>query len=152
MRYVLITASIFLTASVSAKLCKVTFDNGEFLETKAALTLPEQTEGLSGSYKQNASLIMAWSSAEVRAVWMRGTETPLTAAFIGEDGRIQSVQNMLPNTDTAHSSLHPVIAIIEVTTSVANRLKLKTSGYVMSSNCFRLKKNPDFQEKKYDPK
>lgn len=152
MRYVLIAAAIFLTTPVSAKLCKVTLDSGEQLEAQAALTRSEQIKGLSGSVRHDAGLIMAWDRAEVRAVWMKGTDTTLTAAFIGEDGRIQSIQNMTPNTDTVHSSHHPVVAIIEVTPSISERLKWEKGGYVTSSNCFRLKKISKPQENYYDPK
>lgn len=152
MRYVLIVTAIFFTSALSAKLCKVTFDNGEQLEAQTALTRSEQIQGLSGSARHDASLIMAWDKAEVRGVWMKGTDTKLTAAFIGEDGQIQSIQNMAPNTETVHSSLHPVIAIVEVTPSIAKRLHWQKGGYVISSDCFRLNKFSEAQENDYDPK
>ncbi|HBV4265995.1 TPA: hypothetical protein MDW71_005288 [Klebsiella pneumoniae] len=131
---------IFLSAAfqANAEPCMVIFGNGQLITLPSAITQAEQVKGLSGN-NHNPGLILAWQTAKPRAVWMKDTPHPLTAAFIGDDGTIQSIQDMQPNSDTAHSSLHPTIAIIEMRTEKFKQLKLSKADKVISSQCFPLK-------------
>ncbi|EAU4728428.1 DUF192 domain-containing protein [Salmonella enterica] len=126
------------TFQASAKPCMVIFENGQLITLPAALSQADQVTGMSGD-NHNTGLILAWSTAEPRAVWMKNTPNPLTAAFIGADGIIQSIQDMQPNSDTAHSSLHPTIAIIEMRTEKFKQFKLSKGDKVISSQCFPIK-------------
>jgi uncharacterized membrane protein (UPF0127 family) len=127
------------TLPINAKTCKVTFENDQSVTLPVAKKTADQVRGLSGN-NTDQGLIMAWDTAEYRAVWMRETHSPLTALFIGPDGVIQSIQDMQPNTDTAHSSLHPTIAIIELKHEIWKKLTLIRGERVISSECFPLPK------------
>ncbi|EAS3771721.1 DUF192 domain-containing protein [Salmonella enterica subsp. enterica serovar Virchow] len=126
------------TCQASVQPCTVIFENGQLITLPAAVTQADQVKGLSGD-NHNTGLILAWNTAEPRAVWMKNTPNPLTAAFISANGVIQSVQDMQPNSDTAHSSLHPTIAIIEMRTEKFKQFKLSKGDKVISSQCFPLK-------------
>lgn len=139
MRYALIVVALLSSSPALSKLCKVQLNNGKELTAPTALTLSEQVKGLSGENNAHDRLIMSWDKPAVRSVWMRDTFQPLTAGFIGADGVIQSIQDMKPNTDTVHSSLHPVIAIIEVSPAESSRLAWKRGDYVTHSDCFTVK-------------
>jgi uncharacterized membrane protein (UPF0127 family) len=69
---------------------------------------------------------------------MKDTPAPLSAAFVAGDGRIQSVQDMQPDTTTAHSSLRPVIAVIEVPQGELVKRGIQRDSYVIDSSCFTL--------------
>jgi uncharacterized membrane protein (UPF0127 family) len=110
----------------------VIFEHGQLITLPAAVTQADQVKGMSGD-NSSTGLILAWKTAEPRAVWMKDTSNPLTAAFIGADGVIQSIQDMQPNTDTAHSSLHPTIAIIEMRTEKFKQFRLsKRQNHIQS--------------------
>ncbi|EPN9162982.1 DUF192 domain-containing protein [Escherichia coli] len=136
MRFLLIAAALTVSQPALSKLCTVQLNNGAELTAPVAITKPEQVKGLAGNHTHPAKLIMAWRQPEQRAIWMKDTPLPLTAAFIGAHGEIQSIQNMAPETETAHSSLRPVIAIIEVSPEIAEQLKWKRGDYVTHSSCF----------------
>lgn len=138
MRCLFLAAALMTATPAISKLCTVKLDNGEQLTAPAALALHDQVKGLSGKNQGNKQLIMAWDKPDVRAVWMKDTPMPLTAAFIGIDGRIQSIQEMQPETNTAHSSLHPVIAIIEVSPAISAQLKWTRETFVVASDCFSI--------------
>ncbi|MFP1771073.1 DUF192 domain-containing protein [Lonsdalea quercina] len=126
------------TLEASAKPCMMIFDNGESITLPAALSQTAQVKGLSGN-NNDLGLILAWKTAEPRSVWMKDTHNPLTAVFIGTNGVIQSIQDMQPNSDTVHSSLHPTMAIIEMRTEKFKQFKLSQGDKVTSSQCFPLK-------------
>ena len=133
--------SIILLATAfynSAKPCTVIIENGQTITLPVALSQAEQVIGLSGE-NNNAGLILAWKTAKQRAVWMENTHNPLTAAFIGANGIIQSIQDMQPNSDTPHSSLHPTIAIIEIRSDIFKQFKLSKGDKIISSEGFPLK-------------
>jgi len=134
--YFMFIASIF---SIKAKTCEIVFHNNQSVTLPVATTTADQVRGLSGN-NNDKGLIMAWDTAEYRAVWMRETYSPLTALFIGPDGVIQSIQDMQPNTDTAHSSLHPTIAIIELKAEIRKTLTFIRGEKVISSQCFPIQK------------
>ena len=151
MRFLLITAALAVSQPAMSKLCKVQLSNGEELSAPVALTQSEQVKGLSGKQKASASLIMSWNTPAQRAVWMKDTHMPLTAAFIGPDGMIQSIQNMEPETETAHSSFHPVIAIVEVPRAVSGQLKWKRGEFVTYSTCFPVSNGSNTDGKMNEP-
>ena len=119
------------TYQASAEPCMVIFEHGQLITLPAAVTQADQVKGMSGE-NHSTGLILAWTTAE-------DTPTPLTAAFIGADGVIQSIQDMQPNSDTAHSSLHPTIAIIEMRTEKFKQFRLSKGDKIISSQCFPLK-------------
>ncbi|EBD8388826.1 DUF192 domain-containing protein [Salmonella enterica] len=59
----------------------VIFEHGQLITLPAAVTQADQVKGMSGE-NHSTGLILAWKTAEPRAVWMKDTPTPLTAAFI----------------------------------------------------------------------
>lgn len=148
MRYLAIGLALAISHPALSKLCKVNLSSGTEINAPVALTEADQVKGLSGKQASSSSLILAWRSAAQRAVWMKDTHMPLTAAFIGPDGMIQSIQDMEPDTKTAHSSLHPVIAILEVPRHTSEQLKWKRGDYVTYSSCFpvSITSKPDSQK------
>ncbi|HCA3195781.1 TPA: DUF192 domain-containing protein [Klebsiella pneumoniae] len=151
MRILLITAALVVSQPVTSKLCKVQLSNGAELSASLALTQSEQVKGLSGEHEASTSLIMTWNKPAQRAIWMKDTHMPLTAAFIGPDGMIQSIQDMEPDTETAHSSFHPVIAIVEVPRTVSEQLKWKRGEFVTYSTCFPVSTGSNTDGKMNEP-
>lgn len=147
MRGLIIGLAIAFSQPALSKSCTVQFSNGMEIKAPVALSKADQVKGLSGTETAASSLIMAWSTATMRAVWMKDTHIPLTAAFIGPDGIIQSIQDMAPETETVHSSLHPVIAILEVPRAVSEQLKWKRGQFVTYSSCFAVPSNPRAADK-----
>lgn len=121
--------------------CEIQFSNGAALQLPVARSQVEKAKGLSGNAEPAPGMLFVWDAPVIKAIWMRDTPAPLTAAFIGPDGLVQSIQDMAPNTDTPHYSLHPLISIIEVPRGELAELRVERGSYVVRSTCFQLANN-----------
>ncbi|TPG86721.1 DUF192 domain-containing protein [Pseudomonas caspiana] len=126
----------FDTASAH-ETCRLDFDSGASVTLPLARSRAEQVQGLAGKADPGAGIIMVWDHVAVRTVWMKDTPAPLTAVFIGPDGLVQSVQDMEPNSLTYHSSLRPLISIVEVPTG-SLAATIKRGSVLTASTCFSI--------------
>ena len=70
--------SIILLATTyraSAEPCMVIFEHGQLIALPAAVTQADQVKGMSGD-NSSTGRILAWKTAEPRAVWMKDTSNP----------------------------------------------------------------------------
>ncbi len=133
-----------LSASASAAMntCTVTFDHGQELQVPVARTLEEQAAGLAHVPDPGPGMVFVWDTPAIRAFWMKDTPKPLTGVWIGEDGKIHSIQVMAPETDEAHFSVWPVIAVLEVPPGVLESHGITKLSRVASSSCFSVRDRP----------
>lgn len=136
----LLSAALLLLAFDSASAqdtCRLDFDSGTSITLPLARSMVDQVQGLAGKPDPGPGIIMVWDQVAVRTVWMKDTPAALTAVFIGPDGRVQSVQDMEPNSLTYHSSLRPLISIMEVPKgSLAHTIKRGSA--ITRSTCFSI--------------
>lgn len=118
--------------------CEIQFNNGSRLELPVARSQVEKAKGLTENQNPAPGMLFVWDAPIFKSIWMRDTPAPLTAAFIGPDGLVQSVQDMTPNTDTPHYSMRPFISIIEVPRGKLTELGVERGSYVVRSTCFQL--------------
>lgn len=136
----LLSAALLLLAFDTAsaqETCRLDFDSGASVTLPLARSRADQVQGLAGKADPGAGIIMVWDRVAVRTVWMKDTPAALTAVFIGPDGLVQSVQDMEPNSLKYHSSLRPLISIVEVPKgSLAETIKRGST--ISASTCFSI--------------
>jgi uncharacterized membrane protein (UPF0127 family) len=63
---------------------------------------------------QQEGMIFVFEQPATQCFWMRNTVLPLSAAFVGDDGRIANLADMKPMTETSHCSTQPVRYVLEM--------------------------------------
>jgi hypothetical protein len=66
------------------------------------------------SLRPDHGMLFVFAQPERQAFWMKNTFVPLSIAFIGDDGRIVNIEDMAPQTETAHWSREPVRYALEM--------------------------------------
>jgi uncharacterized protein len=79
---------------------------GHPLVAETAITTATRTVGLMHrfSLKPDHGMLFVFNAPQPLAFWMKNTFVPLSIAFIGVDGRILNIEDMAPQTETAHPS------------------------------------------------
>ena len=57
---------------------------------------------------------LMWRRGRPQCFWMRNTPSPLTAAFVADDGTIVNLADMAPLSDDSHCSTKPVRFVLEM--------------------------------------
>ena len=72
--------------------------NGHVLTVELATTPETRSCGLSHreSLPKNQGMLFVYADPEILTFWMKDTHIPLSIAFIDADGRIVSIQKMIP--------------------------------------------------------
>jgi uncharacterized membrane protein (UPF0127 family) len=117
----LLAASCMLVAAASARaaapLPTVTLTIKEHkLTAEVASTPEERATGLMHrfSLRPDSGMLFVFERAEPQAFWMKNTFIPLSIAFIAADGRIVSIEDMAPQTESSHWSKGPVPYALEM--------------------------------------
>ena len=55
-----------------------------------------------------------YERAQPQSFWMKDTPTPLTIAFLADDGSIVNIADMQPQNDTSHCPREPVRYALEM--------------------------------------
>ena len=63
---------------------------------------------------QHEGMLFVFDQAAVQCFWMRNTPSPLTAAFLADDGTIVNLADMTPLSDDSHCSAKPVRFVLEM--------------------------------------
>lgn len=129
-------AALLLPAATFAEpeLCRVSFSSGAHLLLPVARTWQEQQDGLSGRLDAGPGLLFVWEEAAVRALWMKNTYIPLSAAFIDGEGRVLDIVDMTAASEDRHSSSAPVHAAIELAQGDFSRHGIKP-GDIATIHC-----------------
>lgn len=74
------------------------------IRAEVADTLPAQRRGLMFRKQlcENCGMLFVFATPARYGFWMKNTLLPLSAAFIGADGRIINIADMQPNTEALH--------------------------------------------------
>ncbi len=80
--------------------------SGHTLSAEVAHTQLSRSQGLMyrESLEENAGMLFIFSEAGYYSMWMKDTYVPLSVAFIDEQGVILNIEDMQPQTRTAHDS------------------------------------------------
>jgi len=83
---------------------------------EVAATTEQRTTGLMYrfSLKPDHGMIFVFDKAEPQGFWMKNTFIPLSIAFIGSDGRILNVADMVPQDERTHWSNGPALYALEM--------------------------------------
>jgi uncharacterized membrane protein (UPF0127 family) len=113
-----ITAERFLAAGVAAGalVANVAFAQMPTMELSAGIhliraevahTFETRAQGLMfrRSLGPNEGMFFVFPQAEIHCMWMKNTLIPLSVAFIDEKGRIVSISEMQPQTETPHCAV-----------------------------------------------
>ena len=63
---------------------------------------------------QHEGMLFVFEEAQPQCFWMRNTPTPLTIAFVADDGSIINLADMKPFDDNSHCSAKPVRYVLEM--------------------------------------
>ena len=62
----------------------------------------------------NEGMLFIFPQPAQQCFWMKNTLLPLSIAFVGDDGSIVNLDEMLPQTDSPHCSTKPVRFVLEM--------------------------------------
>jgi len=90
--------------------------DGHKLKAEVVSTMEQRTRGLMyrRELDRNAGMLFVYEEKEQLSFWMKNTFIPLSIAFIADDGRIEHITDMAPQTLAPHSSLKPVRYALEM--------------------------------------
>ena len=63
---------------------------------------------------QHEGMLFVFDQPAVQCFWMKNTPSPLTAAFVADDGVIVNLADMQPQTEDSHCSARPVRFVLEM--------------------------------------
>lgn len=89
---------------------------GYRLVAEVATTEAARTTGLMNrfSLQPDHGMLFVFKEAQPQAFWMRNTYIPLSIAFIGADGRILNIEDMVPLTENPHPSRGRALYALEM--------------------------------------
>jgi uncharacterized membrane protein (UPF0127 family) len=66
------------------------------------------------SMPTNDGMLFVFEQASTQCFWMRNTLLPLSIAFVRDDGTIENIADMAPQTEDSHCSAKPVRMTLEM--------------------------------------
>ncbi len=86
------------------------------IRAELAYTFETRAQGLMfrKSLGPNEGMLFVFPQAEPHCMWMKNTLIPLSVAFIDEKGRIVSISEMRPQTETSHCAAAPAKFALEM--------------------------------------
>lgn len=86
------------------------------IRAEVAMTPEQRQIGLMGrkDLAQHEGMLFVFEDAQPQCFWMKNTPTPLSIAFIADDGRIVNIADMKPFDETSHCSAKPVRLALEM--------------------------------------
>ena len=86
------------------------------IRAELALTPEQRQKGL--MYRRDLAshqgMLFVFEDATPQCFWMRNTPTPLTIAFVSDDGSIVNLADMKPFDESSHCSAKPVRFVLEM--------------------------------------
>ena len=62
----------------------------------------------------NEGMFFVFPRAEIHCMWMKNTLIPLSVAFLDEKGKVVSISDMQPQTETSHCAVAPAKFALEM--------------------------------------
>jgi hypothetical protein len=105
------------TADQPQRLQAITLGAGMHnIHAELAITPEQRQKGL--MYRRDLAshegMLFVFEQPQPQCFWMRNTPTPLTIAFVADDGSIVNLDNMKPFDDASHCSAQPVRYVLEM--------------------------------------
>ena len=87
------------------------------IHAEVANTFETRSQGLMfrKGLGQNEGMLFVFPEAEAHCMWMKNTLIPLSVAFIDARGKIVSIAEMKPQTETSHCAAAPAKFALEMT-------------------------------------
>jgi uncharacterized membrane protein (UPF0127 family) len=98
-----------LTMELSAGIHLIRAEIAHTFETRAQGLMFRRSLG------PNEGMFFIFPRTEVHCMWMKSTLIPLSVAFIEESGKIVSISDMQPQTETPHCAAAPAKFALEMT-------------------------------------
>lgn len=86
------------------------------IDAQVASTAEQRQTGLMlrKEMPQHEGMLFIFDQASMQCFWMKNTLLPLTAAFVADDGTIENLADMNPETIDSHCSAKPVRYVLEM--------------------------------------
>jgi uncharacterized membrane protein (UPF0127 family) len=101
---------------------------GQTIQAEVAATDETRQKGLMFREKmaKNEGMLFVFSELAYHSMWMRNTPLPLAVAFMDQSGRVVSIHEMEPFTETTHQAAGPVRYALEMNQGwfAANKVKV----------------------------
>ena len=111
-------AAAWITASVAfAELPILELSAGiHLIRAEVAYTFQTRAQGLMfrKHLGPNEGMFFVFPQSEPHCMWMKNTLIPLSVAFIDEKGKIVSISDMQPQTETSHCAAAPAKFALEM--------------------------------------
>ena len=78
----------------------------------------------------NTGMLFVFRDIAYHAMWMRNTPLPLAVAFMDKSGKIVSIHEMLPFTETTHQAAGPARYALEMNSGWFTRNQVKTGDTI----------------------
>ena len=112
-----IAASAWLASLALAQMPMMELSAGiHLIRAEVAHTFETRAQGLMHrrSLGPNEGMLFVFPRAEVQCMWMKNTMVPLSVAFMDEKGKIVSISDMQPQTETPHCAAAPAKFALEM--------------------------------------
>ena len=134
MRILAVFFALFLSANAPAEMpVKHLAISGHTFLVEVANTAASRSQGLMfrETMGENNGMLFVFSETVPHSMWMMNTEIPLSVAFIDEKGLILNVADMLPHTQTAHTSAGAAKYALEMNLGWFAKKNIKRGEQVM---------------------
>lgn len=100
---------------------------GQTVHAEVAATDETRQKGLMFREKmaKNEGMLFVFSDIAYQAMWMRNTPLPLAVAFMDQSGKIVSIHEMQPHTETSHQAAGPARYALEMNSQWFTKNKIK---------------------------
>lgn len=138
--------SLFLLTSVfyllykpeanPTKQCTLNFEGNIILaNVPLAETQAQREKGLSGKNPVSHGMLFTVPKPQPLIFWMKNTIIPLSVGFISKDGILFQIEDMVPETETFHSSKAEAVAALELPLGGFTSLGLQIGSKLVSCDC-----------------
>jgi uncharacterized protein len=112
-----VCAGALAAATAFAQLPTVELSAGiHLVRAEVAYTFETRAQGLMfrESLGPNEGMFFAFPQAGIQCMWMKNTLIPLSVAFLDEKGKVVSISDMRPQTETSHCAAAPAKFALEM--------------------------------------
>ena len=112
-----VCAGVVAAATAFAQMPTVELSAGiHLIRAEVAHTFDTRGQGLMfrKALGPNEGMFFVFPRAEIHCMWMKNTLIPLSVAFVDEKGKIVSISDMQPQTETSHCAAAPAKFALEM--------------------------------------
>lgn len=118
---------------------RTTLQAGMFqIDAQVAHTPEQRSIGLMHrrGMPQHEGMLFVFEHAAIQCFWMKNTPSPLTAAFVADDGTIVNLADMQPLSEDSHCSAKPVRFVLEMNQGWFSKRNVK-AGFKLGGEVFK---------------